>query len=95
MPKVEVIAETLEYTDKNNVRSVYMNGQIFDMPDELLEANAEESPASQDGKQRARTVLGGRPSVRLAHTAAVVSEPVERKIVKPAPAPKPAGTEAK
>ncbi len=95
MPKVEVIAEVLEHTDKNNVRSTYVKGQVFDMEDKFLSENLETVPRSADGHERARTAMGGRPSVKLAQVSAEVSEPVERKIVKPAPAPKPAGTEAK
>jgi hypothetical protein len=95
MPKVEVLAEQLMHTDEQNLMRVYLRGQVFDMDEKDLKANVEAVPASADGKQRARTALGGRPSVKLVDKATPVSAPAEQMIVKPAPAPKPAGTEAK
>ncbi len=93
MAKVEVIADVLNYTDKNNVHSIYVKGQVFDMDEEYLEQNLETVPPSADGLRRSETALGGRPAVRLAKIEAKVSEPMRRGVMRPAPAPKPAGSE--
>lgn len=75
--KVEVLAEQLMHTDKHNVRSDYVRGQVFEMNTDDLE----------------QQIAAG--NVKPVAVTAEVSTPIETRVVKPAPAPKPAGTETK
>lgn len=92
--KVEVLAEQLVYTDKNNVRKDYMRGQVFEMDDEhakaILNAESEKVARWKDGTTE---LFDQEKSIRPVEAAAKVSEPVNTQTVKPAPAPKFAGSE--
>ena len=75
--RVEVLADQLIYTDKNNVRSDYVKGDIYD----------------HEGIDLKQQLDAG--NVKPAPEAASVSVPEKQVVVKPAPAPKPVGMEAK
>jgi hypothetical protein len=105
--KVEVLAENLSYSYKNedgtHTREDYVRGQVFEMEekDALAAAEGEEPKPPFIGKNSAGTEVWmhhpktprvARAAVRILKSGseAKLSKPVEKEIVTPAPAPKPA-----